>query len=1194
MSKILNVSITPLDGVHLVEAAAGTGKTYNITAFYLRLIVEKKYKVDQILVVTYTRTATTELRDRIDRRMREALAVLTGDENPDPDDAFLNDFHSKYQGDEEAIQLLSDAIHDLDLAAIHTIHGFCRQVLQEQVFESGSLFDIDFVADDSELHQEVLDDIWLEMINWVRENNDRTPVFDFLVEKIGEPDALGKIMSTVKSNPYLKIKNADNGFDPDQVCARLNQTWKELKAEWNPEEITSFLKKSKFINHNSFKDPHLSNWLEKLSELMHRDSPPYHPEEVFPNFTKFTIDHVESQRNEKNLPKGEAFPHQRFFELCRDLIQVGTDLAEAVYIKLIERYREQLAARKKSRKVRSYDDLLTSLDSALTNQEMKRKLQKQYPAALIDEFQDTDPVQFSIFKKIYIDDGNRQNQSLFLIGDPKQSIYSFRGADIFTYLNAREEVDHNWTLDTNYRSAGSLVDAVQDLMHFKNSHPFLLNEIQMQPIKSHLGEEQFRVSGDKIDPKPLQVLLSHENDELNKQDAGQQAAAATADEIRYLLNSAESIRIEDKPLEAAEIAVLVDSHTSGDKVKKELQKRGIQSVDRSRQSIFQTPEADMLLLFLHAIKEPSDPGLIRALLGSRIGGFTFSMLEKLDQNEDTRVALFDHFRIMNEIFLKNGFTQAWRYFLNSEMPSPADESLIPYITILAWDGGERTLTNLMHLSELITEFTRYGSHGLEDIIKWLRRNQEEAESNEEEELRLESDQDLVKIITMHSAKGLQFPVVFCPFLWIGTDQSKFKEPYLFHKNGSRWMDVIGRDRSSKIFNLREIVSEKLRLAYVALTRAQYRCYISWEPYSSQELSPLTGILLGTGRLEDFIPEPSNSKEKEERKAEKQKVLPDSRDTITALAREGIIGTTQHSAQVQPVQLSDDQNGQIISNPKKWVRGPIDPSWYITSYSGLKMGQTTEPDEPFADEGTEDEPVEKSGESGEWSVFTFPRGARAGIFMHQLFEEVDFTRDRDRIADEIRKQLQLHDFDPGWQQVIEKMTVSALETTLLSESGFTLNKVKPDKCLKEMEFHFSISGAEISEIAQIINGSHLDKDLSEGELRGFMKGFIDLIFEHDGRYYILDYKSDHLGYQPEDYNSDVLLSHIRENGYDIQYHIYTVALMRHLNQRLPDFDYSRHFGGVIYLFLRGAQGKGTGVFFDKPNEQVIHRLNDYFT
>ncbi len=1188
MSKKLIVSEADLDGVHLVEAAAGTGKTYNITALYLRLLVEKKYKVDQILVVTFTRAATTELRERIDRRMREGLAVLSGDKNPEPGDAFLNDFQDKYRGDQDAIRRLSEGLHDLDLAAIHTIHGFCRQVLQEQIFESGSLFDVDFIADDSELHLEALDDVWLEVLTWSMEEDERSQVYDFLAEQIQEPDNLGPVMNTVKGNPYLKIKNGENGDTPEQVCARINQIWNELKAEWKPEEIVRFFRKSNTIKRSSFREPHLSTWLEKLNELMNRESAPYHPKAAFQNFKKFSIDHVEDHRNEKNLPKDKAFPHQRFFELCRDLIQAGDDLEDAIYVKLIAQYRKHLEARKKSRKVRSYDDLLTSLDTALANPELKRKLQKQFPAALIDEFQDTDPVQFNIFKKIYIDDRNRQDRSLFLIGDPKQSIYSFRGADIFTYLDARQQVDHDRTLDTNYRSSASLVQAVQDLMHYRNDHPFLLKEIEMQRIKSHLGDDDFRVKGDVIDPKPMQFLLSRDEDELNKDAAVQHAAEAAADEIRHLLNSAENISIEGKPLEAADIAVLVDRHASGDIIKKALQKRRIQCVDRSRQSIFQAPEADLLLLFLHAIKEPSDPGLIRALLGSRIGGFTFSMLEKLDHDEKARVALFDHFRIMNEIFHGSGFTKVWRYFLNTPIPAPSKGELIPYLTILGWDGGERTLTNLTHLAELITEFTRAGSHGLEDIIKWLRRKQEDAKSNEEEELRLESDQDLVKIITMHSAKGLQFPVVFCPFLWDGIDQGKFKEPYLFHKDGSRWMDVTGRDASSKTNNIREAVSEKLRLAYVAMTRAQYRCYISWEPFNKQALSPLAGILQGTDPLEDYI---SASKITNEIH---QQVVSESRESISALAREEIIGITKHTDQIRIDHVGEEQREQIIPEPKRWRRGSIEPSWYITSYSGLKLGQSTEPEEPFADEGTEDEPLQQPQESGDWSVYTFPRGARAGIFMHQLFEEMDFTWERGRLTDVIRDQLQLHDFDPGWQQVIENMTEKSLKTPLQPDSQISLNQLKPDKCLKEIEFHFSISDADLDEITRIISGSHLDNNKSGGVVRGFMKGFIDLIFESDGRYYILDYKSDHLGDRPEDYNPDVLQSHIRENQYDVQYHIYTVALLRHLKHSLPDFEYSGHFGGVIYLFLRGVTTNGAGIYFDKPAPQVVQKLDEYFT
>lgn len=1181
MSKVLEISEVSLDGVHLVEAAAGTGKTYNITALYVRLIAEKGLRVDQILVVTYTRAATRELRERIDARLRQALAALQQKTDLDECDDFIRSLYAKYHNNAQVIERISQAIHEIDLAAIFTIHGFCRQVLQEHVFESGTMFDVEFITNETELLDEVHDDIWRELIGWAEASPLRYPAFQYLVDQLNSPDGLTSYTSAVKGKPFVKVHDGGSR-EVEEICRNYRELWNELKANWDPEGIESLLSDKSRIKQKSFNKQRTPKRIAGMDELLAVDEAPYNPSRKFPDFDKFTLEIINEYRTGE-LADGREMPHQRFFELCGELHQLvqSGELEQALLLHIIAEFRRRYEQAKKDRKVRSYDDLLISLSQALEQPGLVKVMQKEYPAALIDEFQDTDPVQFEVFDKIYIQPAENK-LSLFLIGDPKQSIYSFRGADIFTYIRAKHKVQHQWTLDTNYRSAEELVEAVNRVFSYQKDRPFLLDEITFEPIAAHKKGQEPEITDSVLPQEPLQILKRSDHNLINKDQASRRAAIDTAMEIERILAHSDRFRIEEQPVKTQDIAVLVSRHVEGTMVKEELASRGIRSVDQSRRNVFQSPEIEYLLMLLYSIREPSNPALLRALLCSRIGGFTFSGLQFLREDEETWLSVLDRIRYLNELFRQRGFMPMWQEFLNVPLTDSNEYAHTPLEVILEYADGERTLTNLQHLAELINEYTRSGMHGLDDLIKWINRKREEAGGNEDEELRLESDHELVKIITMHSAKGLQFPVVFCPYLWSGINDTNPKPPMVFHESGERRVDLTGIHDRARALVLRERVSEQLRLAYVALTRAQYRCYVGWVPYEKQALSPLTGLLFGAEYLMDII---DNSKSP---KVDEQ-TLP---EAIEKLASMEHIGITE-PAEVDRKAGEQEGESTVNGEARVWERGELLPSWYITSYSGLKQGMQTEPDNPFADEGGWDDIPEEVQGSDVKNIFNFPKGARPGIFMHRIFELIDFTASEEVINREIDRQLEEFDFDPQWQPAIHSMTQQALQAPLLhGDDQSRLANIKPGQCLQEMEFHFRVSEAEIYEIERIVSGDQGSTNGSK-QTHGYMKGFIDLVFEYQGKYYILDYKSDFLGDCPEDYQTEKLSAHIRDRSYNLQYHIYTVALCRYLKMRMPGFQYDSHFGGVIYLFLRGV-GRGNGVYFDRPTYETVRSLDQYFS
>ncbi len=1180
MSKVLDINEVKLQDIHLVEAAAGTGKTYNITAFYVRLIMEKGLQVDQILVVTYTRAATRELRERIDHRLRTALAVLRGAISPDDCDDFIKSINQKFQGDHLAEERLSQAIHDLDLAAIYTIHGFCRQVLQDQVFESGSLHDVEFVTDESELQAEVHDDLWLEMIRWAEADAVRMPAFQFLLDEIKEPDGLQNYTSTVKGKPFIELYG-QNHRDPDEICRDYQQIWDELKHFWNPDSLHKLLSDNTFIQQKSFKKNTTPRWIAAMQELLQQDSPPPNPSAVFDKFTNFTTEYIEQYRTDQPLPE-EFEQHYRFFDLCGQLHELASsgELKQVLLNQVADRYRRLYEQAKQQKKVRSYDDLLIALNHALNQDSLVSILQKQFPAALVDEFQDTDPIQFEIFDKIYLRASQKSDVLLFLIGDPKQSIYSFRGADIFTYIAAKNKVTHHWTLDKNYRSAESLVNAVNHLFGKNGKSPFLLDEIGFQPIAGQMGDDETEITGD-LPHQPLQFLFSPDEDTVNKEEGLRRTAREAATEIARLLAQPDQFRINGEPIQAKDIAVLVGRHHEGELIKQQLTHRGIRSVDQSRSSVYQSREADYILMLLQVLRDPQNAALVRALLSSRIVGFRFSELLELQNREENWLRILDHIRQLHELFLRKGFMVMWRKFLSTPLKVTEDEPAVPLEVIMYYTGGERTLTNLMHLAEEINEYARSENRGLDDVIKWMARKFEEAGSNDSEELRLESDRELVKIITMHSSKGLQFPVVFCPFLWVGLDAAKVDPPHVYHHENQRWVDFAGADPQAPERVLKERISEQMRLAYVALTRAQYRCYIGWAPYNKQQLAPLSGLIFGSDHLKQVIEQGHNN----------QPIVLS--DDLKKQAESEFIGVTE-PGEPEPSRISGNQGTPDLKyEPLQWENGRIQPSWYITSYSGMKQGRQTEPEGPFADEGIwdEEQPTRPESASQKRNLFTFPRGARPGMFLHQIFEEIRFTDTPEAIEPVIDGLLDEYQFEQEWAPVIKSMTRQTLETPVLQDDAtWTLSKLNENQCVREMEFHFRIPEADIADVERIINGE-TGVQRKSSEYKGFLKGYIDLVFEHRGKYYILDYKSDYMGDQIEDYHPDVLRNHMFERGYHLQYHIYTVALMRYLKTRIDGFDLRSHFGGAIYLYLRGLQG-GNGIYFDRPSSEIINNLDSY--
>ncbi len=1187
----LDILSVPLHGMQLIEAAAGTGKTWTVVALFLRLILEKGIPVEHILVVTYTTAATEELRDRARKRLVQVREDLHRGQS---EDAFSQRLIASVQHPEQAIRRLNHALLNFDKAAIFTIHGFCQRVLMESAFESAMPFETEILTDEWEVLREVVDDFWRCEVYaadgmWVQ----------YLIEKCPTPEHLARSIRTYTGKPYLQILTPESVNDCTALCAEYRRSYVRLHRLWPHcrDEIEGVLTADPHLNRKTYKKELIPTWCVQMDAFLASEAANLN---LFKEFSKFTA------RSLRKAVKKDGFPlAHEFFNACDDL----HDTHEALYscfdvgyqrlkARLLDYAQEELKKRKRHRRIQSYDDLLANLRHALVGpgrRVLADKLCRDYQAALIDEFQDTDPIQYDIFRRIYAD----REQAVFLVGDPKQAIYSFRGADIFAYLNARSAAQRQYTLDVNWRSVPNLVSAVNALFGSVET-PFVFDTIVFNAAQAaDTAHSPLVIKGQM--PAALWVWFMQRRDgekHITKTRATESCVAATAGEIAHLLNlsSRKQVTIGGQPLRPGDIAVLVRTHRQGHQIRDALNDLGVPSVQHAQDNVFDSWEAMELERVLWAVAEPGHESLVRAALVTDMLGMkanqVFSLAEAGQMWEDRLERFHRYHRTWREF----GFITMMRKLMSTEEIYPR---------LLGYQDGERRLTNLLHLGELLQEISVQQGGGMESLVKWFAEMRRlAARDDERAQLRLESDADRVKIVTIHKSKGLQYPVVFCPFLWdgkIAAIDSKNHREVVFHdplRDNAATLD-FGSQRQDEHRQRAacEELAESLRLLYVALTRAQYRVYVAWGSINDAGTSALAWLL---HRPKALPPETSVN----ELKAHFN-TLTDAniRDRLEQMAKRapGAIG-------IGPLPQPPSQAYQPVQAPlsrcvARAFNAKIQPRWRVGSFSALVTGQPNEaPDYDAYDLGDE-----LPTQAEELNIFSFPRGARAGTCLHSVFEHTDFAiNEMETLHHTVKRQLQAQGFSEEWTPVVTDMVQRVLSTSLDESGKLRLAGIDDTRRVNEMEFYYPIAMLEDRSLRSLLSdhGFAHSAELKERierltftPLRGFMHGFIDLIIETGGRFYLIDYKSNWLGVESVDYDRDRLPRIMAREGYYLQYLIYAVALHRYLKERLPDYDYQRHFGGVFYLFLRGMhpdRGPSSGIFHDRPVQGLIDSLDIYLS
>ncbi len=1191
--------LLPLQGRVLIEAGAGTGKTYAIESLFLRLLLEKGLSIRKILVLTYTVAATEDLKRRLREKIRAALAAF---DQGTSQDVFLAELVAgNARQAEKAKSLLEEALYGFDEAAIYTIHGFCSWILKEYAFESRTGFDFQPAAESGELIREAADHFWRSRLF------EASKLFLAFLNDGGEtPETMARWLARALQ-PSVRFLPEEwlEGPAPDwqAVSAEERNFWvsfEKARTIWarEGEDVFGLLRAHPGLNRNIYRLDGLTKWQSEWEDYFRQ---------VFP---------LQAPRNLERLcrfevKKGHAAPEHPFFTACRTLQE-----ALASLVQVFRRYRwkmygemrrdaaEYLDRRKKDLRVKTYEDLLLDVASALAGPDgalLAEELRSRFPAALVDEFQDTDPVQYHrILRAVYEAEG----PSLFLIGDPKQAIYGFRGADIFAYLSAVKQVSAVFTLGTNWRSVPRLVQGVRTLFASRKAgYSFVFREIHPHPVAPRAwSPEELQRAGQSRDDSPFVWWFlprgSHPT-RIRREEATEAIAGLLCREIQGILRPAESGTPHEAVFRASDIAILVRTHRQAEELLPRLRQAGIPAVYRSSGNVLLSGEAAEVLQILEAAADPSDAGKIKAALGTGLCGVDGNSLAELVQDDSKWEEVSSRFREYRRIWVEQGIMSALRRFLAEQEVTGR---------VLAGEEGERRVTNLFHLAELLHEAEYRQRLGLEGLMQWFRRSRQDEDlpAGDARELRLETDERAIQLLTVHGSKGLEFPIVFCPFLWcVPGPKTPGQEEVCFHdpaQGTDRFIDLGSPQMdANRLRAAQEKLSEEIRLFYVAVTRARYRCYLVWGALPGAE-SSAPAYLFHSARSpsREAFGLSFDSVTDRQMVEDLQQLAEESQGAIRVVE----CAPPEGDGAPLPPELPEARlaarhfSGRILRN------------WRTASFTALTSGPAWDSRLQGIEErgGTEDRPAGAADPGPEpasgGDIRYFPGGPIAGQMLHEALDRFCLPgRPEIPPGDRIRLLLTGYGFDPDWAMAVETLIGQVREVRLdRVEPGFSLSRLAPGDFLSEMEFCFplktvsreSLAACFLADPDPACPGSELAdrvRHLGFAPVQGMLKGFIDLVFSWKGRYYLVDWKSNRLGTDPESYRSEALSRVIREECYFLQYYLYSVALHRYLKVFLPGYSYGEHFGGVVYVFLRGIRPDGSeGLFWDRPSEKIVDRLN----
>ncbi|MSU31490.1 MAG: hypothetical protein EXS25_02295 [Pedosphaera sp.] len=1147
-----------LKGAHSVEASAGTGKTYSITLLWLRLLVENELSVDQILVGTFTKAATAELRERLLRSLRRALeAARSIASNGPPNDSvetriLLQATDNQPDRAVAQVERLTRALSGFDLAPISTLHGFCQSLISRHALELGCDPSLTLVENCDEILGEITGDTLMELSDTIK------------------PDiiSLQRVARALQERPTARL------LSMEETSTELDKKLKKLK-----EKIAAIGPALTLQIANKATKDAVNLKLKNLIE------------------TGKWIDLTDPQK--KILPA-------TFTELWAQFGAVSRQRQHLPENTLALRIQTCLPERKNQSGVRSFDDILITVQKALAAQTSDGRLatavRRRLRAAIIDECQDSDTVQIEVFQRLFI---HPSTVSFLVIGDPKQSIYRFRGADLASYQRLAYATQSTPQLTVNHRSDGPLVDVLNQLYGPNFLFPDSLvhcKSIAYIPVTAQ--EPLQRI----FDPKNTSSVLLHWSGESDREFAKLRIATWVAEEIARLLR--DDVSIEDRHsreprrITYSDIAVLASGHKDLRLIRRQLTHLGIpcQSSGSGLGSVFDSNEARDLVCWLEvlsALKQKGDLlSKLSAFLGTPLGAMSAPEILLFQANLGKQASLCDQFQKTLLEFNRAGPLTPLLRQLTLETISKLN---------LSYAEGERRFTNWRQLGTLLQSQFERGLKSPESLVAWLTAQialLPESIDDEESEstlMRLETDSAAVQLTTIHGSKGLEYPVVFCPFLWdVRSRKHRSSARLAVARVADDWIIDVGSLNFEKNLTtafLQEDEEEHRKL-YVALTRARHRLYLGIAPVeeskgghkNSASVSALVSLpglgltqkprdlwkeslrtLQNLYFLDTELPEAS---------------LPD--DSTTFLASKFSVANSPEIRNLTP--------------PQAHIYSPF-PLFAQRSFSSLTKSNI-DYELHAADRDQPDKPdlspppvlisphIADRPESPDLLEDLGTPGSLLGDQLHRVLEDYLGNGKSLEIA------VAECETPESWLKAVE----SLLSTPLLLPDASPLQlKDLPGRCITEMQFHLPVGLLTSKSLSAALaldprlklwqQGSHWIKAIDDwpfADFTGFLHGFIDLIFEHEGRWYVADYKSNRL----PNYSNDSLDGAMLRHHYFLQARFYTIALHRHLTATLTGYSYNQHFGGVVYLFVRGFPNHG--LWFDRPSLKTLAPLDALFT
>lgn len=1148
---------TIVRGRYLLEASAGTGKTFAIENIIVRLLIEpapeshEATPIDRILAVSFTRAAARDLKQRILQAIHRSLAALKacGDE---PVHDFLQAvIESGPEAISKAKERLQQALFGFDQASISTIHSFCFQALRENCFEGN------FAVDGTEEGMRITKE---ELIRLIR---------DFFRTEIRpekySPGQLQRVLKKFKGNlEYLEkelLKEVSKGFSiqPHRNFQEFFEEFQQAMASLKAEGLQS----AKVLEDLVKQFPYYSNKPDEATEVnAQRFAQLFNCQEWsyddFDTLIENGLWMIEAFDPSKRKKRGKEASQAITLHYPQLISMLSEKLAPIVNVarsepaifanmahecqQMIDRYLQQ------EEKVR-FDDFLLRMHQAVVNNPLfADRLRARFNCVIIDEFQDTDPIQWEIFKKLFIE--HSACNSLILVGDPKQSIYSFRRADIYTYLAAAKELPNVYSLDTNYRSQPSLVKALNTLFRSEWIPLPQLNEnLPYREVKSStlVREKVFSDSFGSVHFFIAQPEANKSSLSLND--------AETSLFFPFIVQEIQRLVVQDD-FSLGDFAILVRDRTQSKHLSEFLHHWGIPMEQQHQPNLAESPALAALKEFLKAVLNPYDESALKIALGNEMIGWTAEdvcQLSDINQME----AIVDRFSQFRRHLHDYGFAYCFRKFMDSHWRNDG-QSIAE--KILRRENGKSFYEDLEQIAALLIEYQSLNNAAPQALLAHLD-DFAILEFNEDERLkkRVDSSQDAVKILTIHNSKGLEFPVVFALGL------AKRQEPKALlvpSREGKGYVAAIDPDSADCQSYLHENDAEKMRQLYVAMTRAKYRTYIPILDSGSKKAA-----MGKASPMELFV---SQLKQPKSNFGEDHLLhLSPQVEVINEFIQKHGAYANLSSSLLDPAAFSLKklrmntvpelvfEAPQPITTKSRWIQSFT----MLTQTGGSKESVASAPAAPphnFLEDVK--------------SPQNLPASALTGVLLHGLLEKIPFQLVKESAEPsglhEWIAPFLAHSLYQEWVEPISQTVWNAFKVSFKSPcANFSLDEIDCVNSYREMEFIYSCSEEEV-------NGIKINP--------GFMKGVIDLVFMHQCKYYIVDWKSNWLGNTLEDYRSERLEAAMHEHDYFLQAVLYRDALKRYLKITEPK-AFDEVFGGVFYVFLRGLdpQRSDTGVIWIAP-------------